>query len=139
MFIFILKGFTLSATNSREQAIDQYKALLKKKRDLTRKNRAVQTKIAQYVRKHKIDLTGNVDLAETSYEEDVRIYNGLLDKLKNITYDKAQNSRRFKSLMHNSILKGKRNETIYWGFGRLWSQNEEGGLSGADNALDIYF
>ena len=45
----------------------------------------------------------------------------------------------FKSLMHNSILKGKRNETIYWGFGRLWSQNEEGGLSGADNALDIYF
>lgn len=113
IFIFLIKGFTLSATNSREQAIDQYKALLKKKRDLTRKNRAVQTKIAQYVRKHKIDLTGNVDLAETSYEEDVRIYNGLLDKLKNITYDKAQNSRRFKSLMHNSILKGKRNETIY--------------------------
>ena len=40
--------------------------------------------------------------------------------------------------MHNSILKGKRNETIYWGFGRLWSQNEEGGLSGAHNALSIF-
>ena len=43
---------------SREQVIDNYKLLLKKKKDLTRKNRAVQTKIAQYVRKNKIDLEG---------------------------------------------------------------------------------
>ena len=81
---------TLSTINTREQAIDQYKALLKKKKDLTRKNRAVQTKIAQYARKHKIDLTGNVDLAETTPEEDAKIYNGLLDQLKNITHEKAK-------------------------------------------------
>ena len=65
--------------------------MLKKKKDLTRKNRAVQTKIAQYVRKHKIDLTGNVDLADTTPEEDAKIYNDLLDQLKNITHEKANN------------------------------------------------
>ena len=63
--------------------------MLKKKKDLTRKNRAVQTKIAQYARKHKIDLTGNVDLAETLPEEDAKIYNNLLDQLKDITHKKA--------------------------------------------------
>ena len=40
----------LSTKNTREQNIETYKALLKKKKDLTRKNRAVQTKIAQYAR-----------------------------------------------------------------------------------------
>ena len=88
-FNVVFQGSSLSAINTREQAIDQYKALLKKKKDLTRKNRAVQTKIAQYARKHKIDLTGNVDLAETLPEEDAKIYNNLLDQLKDITHKKA--------------------------------------------------
>ena len=43
---------------TREQSIDNYRALLKKKSDLTRKNRAMQTKIAQYIRKNKIDIDG---------------------------------------------------------------------------------
>ena len=81
----------LGTKKNREQNIEQYKALLKKKKDLTRKNRALQTKIIQYARKHKIDLCGNVDLSETSANEDIRIYNDLLEKLKAITYDKVQN------------------------------------------------
>ena len=46
--------------NTREQNIENYKLLIKKKKDLTRKNRALQTKIAQYVRKNKIDLEGEM-------------------------------------------------------------------------------
>ena len=54
-------SLTVSETTSRnrEQAIENYKALLKKKKDLSRKNRALQTKISQYIRKNKIDLEGN--------------------------------------------------------------------------------
>ena len=46
----------LNTFNSREQAIENYKSLLKKKKDLSRKNRALQTKIAQHTRKNKLDL-----------------------------------------------------------------------------------
>ena len=46
----------LNTFNSREQAIENYKSLLKKKKDLSRKNRALQTKIAQHARKNKLDL-----------------------------------------------------------------------------------
>ena len=80
--------------------------MLKKKKDLTRKNRAVQTKIAQYARKHKIDLTGNVDLTETTPEEDSRIYNDLLDQLKDITHKKAKCYFMLREV--NYYIKGKR-------------------------------
>ena len=48
------------SVNTREQNIENYKLLIKKKKDLTRKNKALQTKIAQYVRKNKLDLEGQM-------------------------------------------------------------------------------
>ena len=80
----------LGTTSSRDQAIETYRSLLKKKKDLTRKNRALQTKIAQFARKHKVDLCGNIELSETSSETDAKLYNDLLDQLKNVTYDKVR-------------------------------------------------
>ena len=53
---YSLPGQMLNTFNSREQAIENYKSLLKKKKDLSRKNRALQTKIAQHARKNKLDL-----------------------------------------------------------------------------------
>ena len=51
-------SLTVGTNRDREQSIENYKGLLKKKKDLARKNRALQTKIAQYIRKNKIDLEG---------------------------------------------------------------------------------
>ena len=58
IFNFYQMSLTVGTSRDREQAIDNYKALLKKKKDLGRKNRALQTKISQYIRKNKIDLEG---------------------------------------------------------------------------------
>ena len=56
---------------SREQLIENYKSLLKKRKDLTRKNRSLQTKIGQFLRKNKMDLTGTIpQLSELTAEEE---------------------------------------------------------------------
>ena len=55
---FYEMSLTVGTSRDRDQAIEHYKALLKKKKDLGRKNRALQTKISQYIRKNKIDLEG---------------------------------------------------------------------------------
>ena len=49
----------------------------------------LQTKIASYARKHQLDLTGNVDLCDTTPAHDAQLYSDLLDKLKTITYDRV--------------------------------------------------
>ena len=86
----LLGSNMLGTSSSRDQAIETYRSLLKKKKDLTRKNRALQTKIAQFARKHKVDLCGNIELSETTAEADAKLYNDLLDQLKDITYDKVR-------------------------------------------------
>ena len=53
-------SLTVGTNRDREQSIENYKGLLKKKKDLGRKNRALQTKISQYIRKNKIDLEGKI-------------------------------------------------------------------------------
>ena len=56
----------------------------------------LQTKIASYARKHQLDLTGNVDLCDTTPAHDAQLYSDLLDKLKTITYDRVY--RRYKDV-----------------------------------------
>ena len=56
----------------------------------------LQTKIASYARKHQLDLTGNVDLVDTTPAHDAQLYSDLLDKLKTITYDRVY--RRYKDV-----------------------------------------
>ena len=74
----LLSLSTTSAATTREQAIEDYKALLKKKKDITRKNRAIQTKIAHYVRKNKIDLSSTVaNLSNLTTEEEAKLYEEL--------------------------------------------------------------
>ena len=55
-------SLTVGTNRDREQSIENYKGLLKKKKDLGRKNRALQTKISQYIRKNKIDLDLNYSI-----------------------------------------------------------------------------
>ena len=57
---------SLTVSLTRDEAIDNYKVLLKKKKDLTRKNRGLQTKLAQYIRKNKIDLEGKKNSCVTN-------------------------------------------------------------------------
>merc|ERR1712050_288675 len=59
-----LSGTTAGATKQgktgssiRDQAIEKYLALTKHKRELQRKNQKIQTKIAQHLRKNKIEFT----------------------------------------------------------------------------------
>ena len=65
-------SLTVGTNRDRDQAIETYKALLKKKKDLSRKNRALQTKISQYIRKNKIDLEGNIDKRVVGSRRDLR-------------------------------------------------------------------
>ena len=55
----------------------------------------LQTKIASYARKHQLDLTGNVDLCDTTPAHDAQLYSDLLDKLKTITYDRVEDTKIF--------------------------------------------
>ena len=121
-------GFSLSATapKTREQAIENYRLLLKKKRDLTRRKgvlqvlyctilyctvlycTVLQTKIASYARKHQLDLTGNVDLGDTTPAHDAQLYSDLLDKLKTITYDRVEHTKMFtynKYILHFNLIR----------------------------------
>ena len=76
---------TTPVTSSREQAIDSYRALLKRKKDTKRKNNMIQTKIAHYVRKNKIDLESNLtNFSKLSSEEEVIMYEDLLNELRTI-------------------------------------------------------
>ena len=76
---------TTPITSSREQAIDSYRALLKRKKDTKRKNNMMQTKIANYVRKNKIDLGNNIaNCSNLSSEEEAVMYEDLLNKLRTI-------------------------------------------------------
>ena len=92
----LLSLSTTTATTSREQSIENYKALLKKKKDITRKNKAIQTKIAHYVRKNKIDLISTVTrLTNLSTEEEAKAYEELLENLKDINEDQSRETNQF--------------------------------------------
>jgi cell division protein FtsB len=87
---------TTPATTSREQAIENYKALLKKKKDINRKNKAIQTKIGHFLRKNNIDLAGSVtNLSNLNSEEEATLYGELFDKLKGITEDLVRETTEF--------------------------------------------
>ena len=102
---------TTPATTSREQAIENYKALLKKKKDINRKNKAIQTKISQYVRKHKIDLASSVtSLSNLTTEEEATMYEDLLDKLKVITEDELRETTEFNDDLTKIELSRSKNE-----------------------------
>ena len=45
-----------AGSSIRDQAIEKYLALIKHKRELQRKNQKIQTKIAQHLRKNKVEL-----------------------------------------------------------------------------------
>ena len=89
----------LSASpTTREQAIERYTALVKKRRDIARKNLAVQTKIAQYLRKNKIDLTSTkCGLENMTSEEEKKEYDKLLKVLRDINDDQA--NRKLQNLV----------------------------------------
>ena len=53
------QGRPAQSASIREQAIEKYTALTKHKRDLQRKNKKIQTKIAQHLRKNKIELSAS--------------------------------------------------------------------------------
>ena len=54
-------------TSIREQAVEKYTALTRHKRELVRKNQKIQTKIAQHLRKNKIELTSNTTLVFSAF------------------------------------------------------------------------
>ena len=67
----------------REQAVEKYTALTRHKRELVRKNQKIQTKIAQHLRKNKIELTSNTTLV-LSDEDEKAEYNRLLQELADL-------------------------------------------------------
>ena len=72
---------TVKAMSSiREQAIEKYTALTRHKRELLRKNQKIQTRIAQHLRKNKIELTSSTGRALAEDEEKSE-YTRLLQEL----------------------------------------------------------
>ena len=59
----------MTSPTIREQAIQRYVALMKKGNNLARKNQMVQTNIADYLRKNKIDIPVVLSSIQTSDED----------------------------------------------------------------------
>ena len=74
---------TTAGSSIREQAIEKYTALTRHKRELLRKNMKIQTKIAQHLRKNKIELCLSLGKV-TSEEEEKAEYGRLLQELADI-------------------------------------------------------
>ena len=81
---------------TREQAIERYTALVKKRRDISRKNLMLQTRIAQFVRKNNIKLASTKCSLENMTAEEEKIeYEKLLKDLKDLTSDQIKESADF--------------------------------------------
>ena len=81
---------------TREQAIERYTALVKKRRDISRKNLMLQTRIAQFVRKNNIKLASTkCSLENMSAEEEKIEYEKLLKDLRDLTSDQIKESADF--------------------------------------------
>lgn len=86
---------TVKAMSSiREQAIEKYTALTRHKRELLRRNQKIQTKIAQHLRKNKIELTSSTGQA-LGEEEEKGEYTRLLQELADIMENSERENTEF--------------------------------------------
>lgn len=98
-----------TSPSTREQAIERYSALVKKRRDIARKNLMLQTKIAQYVRKNKIDLTSTkCSLENMTPEEEKKEYETLVKIIRDVTNNQVKETAAFvEELSHVDAEKNK--------------------------------
>ena len=90
---------TVKAMSSiREQAIEKYTALTRHKRELLRKNQKIQTRIAQHLRKNKIELTSSTGRALAEDEEKSE-YTRLLQELADIMENSERENTEFEQEM----------------------------------------
>ena len=90
---------TVKAMSSiREQAIEKYTALTRHKRELLRKNQKIQTRIAQHLRKNKIELTSSTGRA-LAEEEEKSEYTRLLQELADIMESSERENTEFEQEM----------------------------------------
>ena len=105
----IMTSLLSTSPTSREQAIERYTALVKKRRDIARKNLMIQTKISQYLRKNKIDLTSTqCSLENMTAEDEKKEYEKLLKVLRGITGDQAEETTEFVDAV--SIIESQKNK-----------------------------
>ena len=82
----------------REQAIEKYTALTRHKRELLRRNQKIQTKIAQNLRKNKIELTSSTGQA-LGEEEEKSEYTRLLQELADLMENSERENTEFEQEM----------------------------------------
>ena len=86
----------------RDQAIEKYLALTKHKRELQRKNQKIQTKIAQHLRKNKIEFTSYLPAGQVQSEEEEKAeYSKLLQELANITETREHENTEFEQELND--------------------------------------
>ena len=74
----------------------RYSSLVKKRRDISRKNLMLQTKISQFVRKNKIELASTrCSLENMSPEEEKKEYERLLKVIRDLATDQEKERREF--------------------------------------------
>ena len=78
----------------REQAIEKYTALTRHKRELLRRNQKIQTKIAQHLRKNKIELSLSSGQA-LGEEEEKAEYTRLLQELADLMENSERENTEF--------------------------------------------
>ena len=98
-----------NGSSIRDQAIEKYLALTKHKRELQRKNQKVQTKIAQHLRKNKIEFTSSTPAGQVLTEDEEKAeYAKLLQELANITETKERENTEFEQEINDIQNKKKK-------------------------------
>jgi hypothetical protein len=99
-----------AGSSIRDQAIEKYLALIKHKRELQRKNQKIQTKIAQHLRKNKIEFTSSLPAGQVQSEEEEKAeYSKLLQELANITETREHENTEFEQELN--YIQGKKKKT----------------------------
>jgi chromosome segregation ATPase len=97
-----------AGSSIRDQAIEKYLALIKHKRELQRKNQKIQTKIAQHLRKNKIEFTSSLPAGQAQSEEEEK-YSKLLQELAYITETREHENTEFEQELND--IQGKKKKT----------------------------